>query len=187
MRQVRMIAFYTCIIVHVFSCVEEKVQPYPTSYSNHFTHSYTSIAGTWIYSFPFYSSELIISDKGFFKFHDQGCTGHGYSEGSWTMEDGELILTSFDKFKKQIEPISISVQTTPPNPKTIMRKTSRGQYELKLADWIGNRTVSIKWPDTSNVYFDRLSHKLRGDTLYQLDQPHIFTGTKFHRVKNNGF
>jgi hypothetical protein len=60
----------------------------------------TSYFGEWSSSFPFYTSELIIKRDGTFKFHQQGCLGHSYSEGRWITNGTDIFLTSFEKYYK---------------------------------------------------------------------------------------
>lgn len=185
MRHLRIISFYICMLALLFSCRQDELKAGGASSPNNLKQYASSITGSWFYSFPFYSSELVINDNGLFKFHNRGCMGHGYSEGSWTIENGDLILSSFDKFREHIEPISTSIQSPPITDKIVSVKKRKGKYEFTINPSVYNTTVSVKWPDTSNVFFDHVSYKLLGDTLYQLDLQGVSSETKFHQRKNN--
>jgi hypothetical protein len=50
--------------------------------------------GTWRYSFPFSTSELVINKNGTFSYRQQGCTNSVYSYGAWTNHGKNLILKS---------------------------------------------------------------------------------------------
>ncbi len=169
----------------LISCRQGELGANDVPSTNNSKKSTGSITGSWFYSFPFYSSELLIKDDGCFKFHERGCMGHGYSEGSWSIENGDLILSSFDKFKEPIEPISTSIQS-PPNPdKIVTIKTRKGKCEFIINPSIYNTTGSLKWPDTLNVFLDRVSYRLLDDTLYKLDLQGNISDAKFHKKKNN--
>lgn len=59
------------------------------------------ISETWLYSFPFYSSRLIINPDTTFSIVNEGCTGKSFTSGKWSFKDNLLILNSFSKDKKE--------------------------------------------------------------------------------------
>src|SRR5688572_30878313 len=59
----------------------------------------SALAGTWHYSFPFYSSTLVLDTSGTFSFCETGCTGSSYSRGVWTNNANEVILKSLEDYK----------------------------------------------------------------------------------------
>ena len=84
------------------SCREKQVNYLPSNISIPHTNPFIS---KWTYGFPFYSAELVINQDGTFKFHDQGCMGHQYTEGNWMQIGNKAIsLQSFEDFKQYKEP-----------------------------------------------------------------------------------
>ena len=136
----------------------------------------TSYFGEWRYSFPFYSSELFINRDGTFKFHEQGCTGHGYSEGRWTTSAGDILLTSFENYSLN-KPAIVEIKSGP-EPATSKRK-NKTQFLLdSLIE------VSYRSSDTSNVYFNNVRFTLEEDILYRLNDDASREGSAFILTKN---
>jgi hypothetical protein len=147
-----------------------------------------SVHGVWTYNFPFYSSELIIDTGGTFKFHNQGCTGQGYSEGNWKLYGDILVLTSFDKYK-EVQQSVVTVIETKPIQAPYKKKKKGGQKTLyfdtsldHIYSSLHTSTFSFKYPDTSNIYFDQIIYRLRGDTLYQIDKEGLYTSEKSYKM-----
>src|SRR5439155_23234447 len=115
----------------------------------------TSYVTEWSYDFPFYSSELTIDNDGTFKFHDQGCTGHGYSEGKWTNYGSAILLTSFAKYSANESPKMIEVPSNR-NFSSSKHKKATGKTEFAIDPSIFDETVKYRFlaSDTTNVYFD---------------------------------
>lgn len=148
----------------------------------------TTYIGEWSYSFPFYSSELIIEANGAFKFHEQGCMGHGYSEGKWTQHGANIMLTSLEHYANNEVPKIIEVKgSTEATKPRENRKNKKGKIEYSFDSSFINTTVTYKFGpnDTTNVYFDKLQLRINGDTLYRLDSYGYRTDTKYIMVKNN--
>jgi len=146
----------------------------------------TSYVGDWSYNFPFYSSELTIDNNGTFKFHDQGCTGHGCSEGKWINYGWAILLKSFAKYSTNELPKMIEVPSNR-NLSSPKHKKATGKTEFKIDSSIFDETVTFKVlaSDTTNVYFDNVLMILENDTLYQLGKNGSKTNTKFILIKNN--
>jgi len=146
----------------------------------------TSYVGEWSYDFPFYSSELTIDNDGTFKFHDQGCTGHGYSEGKWTKYGSAILLTSFKKYSVNESPRMIEVPSHR-NSSSPKHKKAPGKTEFAIDSSLFDETVTYRFlgSDTTSVYFDNVLMILENDILYQLDKNGSKTDTKFILTKNN--
>lgn len=141
----------------------------------------TSYIGEWTYNFPFYTSELSISGDGSFRFHEQGCLGHGYSEGRWTNYGKGILLTSADKYaynrhdeQKENKP------KTPPS--TSGQKKSKDKVTFTIDT---GSIANFNSFDTSNVYFDKSFLRLDGDTLFQIENNGLKNGKKYVLAKNN--
>lgn len=148
----------------------------------------TAYIREWSYSFPFYSSELIIEASGVFKFHEQGCLGHGYSEGKWTQNGENIMLTSLEQYANNKVPSIIEVKgSTKASKQKENRKKKRRNIEYSFDSSFINATVMYRFGpnDTSNVYFDKVQLRISGDTLYRLDGHGYRTDTKYVILKNN--
>jgi len=139
-----------------------------------------SLCGLWTYSFPFYSSQLIFRNDGTFSYHNQGCTGQGYTEGRWAQIGNEIVLTSFDKYKQEQQPVVVTeikpVEIAETEPAGITRhKKKKRKGGLIVPDITFefakiNYTSSIQWPDTSNIYFDHVRFIYDGSNLYEMEK-----------------
>jgi hypothetical protein len=141
---------------------------------------------TWQYGFPFYSSELTIDSNGTFAFHNQGCTGHGYSEGTWIRIGQELVLTSYGRYKEQRRlTTSTVVSTLVKNKKQKKKRIKSGEeiFTIDIPEY--TTTTSFNWPDTSNVYFDHRRYRIGGDVLIELDEEGRETKTVYNNGKTN--
>jgi hypothetical protein len=139
------------------------------NFAYNFLHP-TSYYGEWSYSFPFYTTELFINRDGTFMFHDQGCMGHGYSEGRWLYCGTGILLTSFEKYATH-KPLAVEIKPGPVH-STLKRKRIKNKIEYTLDPAIFNTVVTYGFSpvDTSNVYFNNAQFRLEGDTLYRLDK-----------------
>lgn len=146
----------------------------------------TSIYGTWIYEFPFYSSELTIKENGTFKFHEQGCTGHGYSEGVWSATKHTITFSSNRSLKKED---TFSIDTFKTTIKDHNLKSSLGSNgssdSLSISTAFGFRDINYNliFPDTIYRYFDKEKFELLNDTLFRLNKNGLKTDAKFVLVK----
>jgi hypothetical protein len=148
-------------------------------------HPDPSIIGSWTYSFPFYSMELVIKENGFFQYYAQGCVNKSYSEGFWTIHNGNLELSSFDQFKNQsvlkddlIEDSIVSTDAIR-EAGTVVNEKIEDVFILDLLRF--KTSLLVDWPDTSRIYFDKISYRLVGDTLYQLDSRGIVSDIRLHQ------
>lgn len=139
--------------------------------------------GKWLYSFPFYSSELIINVDGTFQYHDQGCMCQSYSEGKWTINGQEITLHSFEEFKKSNAPAIIKTETKSVFVRKKNQKSKSDGLKFNLPTFSTEYSVSVKRPDTSNIYFEKLRFMLIKDTLYKLDEKGLFAESKFVKGK----
>jgi hypothetical protein len=141
---------------------------------------------TWEYSFPFYSSELIIDSNGTFKFYNGSCLGKGYSEGTWIRIGQELVLTSYDRYKKpRTVPTSTVVYTPVQNKKakTKQIKSSKDPFTFDMSEYSSEYSITTGyWPDTANLYFDHSRYRIGENVLVELDEE----GRETKRVYNNG-
>lgn len=141
----------------------------------------TSYIGEWSYSFPFYSSSLLIKEDGTFTYHDRGCTGSSYSEGTWTQIGLDIVITSYQQYApdKQVELIEIDsepdvpVEPEPaPNEKEELKGDSMKFFiDTALLYPTGIITlddIKSNSTDPYHVYFDKVVFRLMGDTLYEL-------------------
>lgn len=116
----------------------------------------TSWVGKWHYSFPFYSSELIILQDSTFKFHEQSCLGHSYSEGQWTVNGQSIFLTSYEKYREEnrIEPeIEITIDST--DTLSNAEHIQAGSYDcfnLSGQVRIKNNQFTNLYSDTTNIF-----------------------------------
>src|SRR6218665_1613199 len=120
--------------------------------------------GEWSYkSTIFYSEKLILSDNGNFIFYNKTCFGTAYTEGKWFNNDSCINLSSYSNYK-QFSTINIAQLDVPSS-----GDTSR-IYLNKIFE--PDQELSISFPDTTKLYFDRINLKLNKDTLYYLgDNP----------------
>jgi hypothetical protein len=125
------------------------------------------LVGEWYYSFPFYSSELTLNPDGSFKFHNQGCAGHGYTEGRWKDNEGELILTSYSKYNQEVRPSDMKAQITPIE---LTHKNSKLKNIYTIDSSSFNVTVSFKKSDTSNIYFRTKKFRISQGALIDIDE-----------------
>lgn len=145
------------------------------------------IYGTWTHDFPFYSSELTIKENGTFIFHEHGCMGHGYSEGLWINSGETYILTSFAKYNGQSESKieTIVSPTKSKNRRIKSNPTDSTSLVINIPEFtLPEVTYNVNWPDTSNVYYDKVIFRLVNDTLYRLGKSGITTEAKFVFAKN---
>lgn len=125
-----------------------------------------TIYGEWEdHSVFMYSANFKFNTDGTFDFRDRGCTGGSCSKGKWTTDNGMIVVTSFDEYKKSDEPYSPPVVIGKENPskkntyKTVIYTLDTSFYqELRY-----NR-------DSVPLYFDKRKFILRGDTLYGVTQ-----------------
>lgn len=146
-----------------------------------------TIYGTWTYSFPFYSSELTVNENGTFIFHEQGCMGHGYTEGTWTSSGDTYILTSLAKYKQQQE---VKVETIVQPIKTKKREIKANANDstgffIMLPEYTqSDISYNVSFSDTSNIYYDKVLFRFLNNALYRLDSVGISQEAKFVSTKN---
>lgn len=146
-----------------------------------------TIYGTWTYSFPFYSSELTVNENGTFIFHEQGCMGHGYTEGTWTSSGDTYILTSLAKYKQQQE---VKVETIVQPIKTKKREIKANANDstgffIMLPEYTqSDISYKVSFSDTSNIYYDKVLFRFLNNALYRLDSVGISQEAKFVSTKN---
>jgi len=127
--------------------------------------------GTWIYSFPYYYSELKIHKNGKFSYYDGGCMAKHYSQGNWEIADGKLCLTSLPKYKFETKTIVWSDSS---------KRTTKNIDSQTLKDTtVGLLGIHIQRPDTSNIYFDRKLFLEEKGTLIELDKYQAKTEAKY--------
>jgi len=145
------------------------------------------IYGTWTYSFPFYSSELTVNENGTFIFHEQGCMGHGYTEGTWTSSGDTYILTSLAKYKQQqevkVEPIVQPIKTKKREIKA-NANDSTGFFIMLPEYTQSDISYKVSFSDTSNIYYDKVLFRFLNNALYRLDSLGITKEAKFVNTKN---
>lgn len=180
------ILFLAISLYVLFSCrhisQEAHSSPFPISFTQ---QPKTAITGTWVYSFPFYSSELTLQENGKFTFYERGCTGQGYSEGNWSINDETLILKSSEKFRKQVEAIINYTHKSSTKQKTRVTNTKAGMYQVTIDPSLFETNASFIWPDTSNVFFDNVKIRITVDTLFELDKRGILTTAKYYKFKHS--
>lgn len=153
----------------------------------HRTFEKPAVYGTWTYSFPFYSSELTMNENGTFIFHEQGCIGHGYTEGTWTSSGDTYILTSFAKYKQQqktkaetiMQPIITKGSKIKANP-----YDSTDVLIMIPEDEQSDLSYKVSFSDTSNIYYDKVLFRFLNNVLYRLDSLGITQEAKFVSTKN---
>lgn len=140
------------------------------------------LCGLWKYSFPFYSSELMISENGFFAFHDQGCTGHSYTRGKWERDGNDIVCTSFEEYKQERKKDLVFVHPNllPKKRYTVKNKKAKKLLGYEIDPTVFNVTVYDKnWSDTVNIYFNHVRFRQEGNNLFRLDSNGIKTDEKF--------
>lgn len=108
--------------------------------------------------------------------------GHGYCEGSWENKGDTYVLTSFDQYRNPKE-FTVASNSITNNKKQTRSKESK--YELDLSA-VG-QNVQVKFPDTSNVYFDKVIFRLKASTLVRFDEKGNMTDSKFTKPLTSNF
>lgn len=141
-----------------------------------------SYNGDWNYNFPFYSSLLHIDKDGSFTFHERGCAGHGYSEGRWTTDKRDILLTSSDSYSspKDLKIIEIKQETI-----SFEHQKNKTGYTFDPSSLNVTFEYNASPNDTSNVYFNNVRLRLEGDTLYRLNEHGLQTDAKFVLSRSN--
>ena len=122
-----------------------------------------SLIGEWNSSGFIYSTDLSIKPDSTFIFELRGCTGTCYSEGKWTSSGGILILKSHERFN--------------PNKKKINSATLKTFREGLYLD-MEPLLAPVRF-DSTTKYFDFVSMRIEGDTLYELDRFGLKTDIKY--------
>lgn len=131
---------------------DNHIDQFPVSPTKPKTHN--PFTGKWEYiNTIWYSSELTLAENGTFTFHDEGCYGQRFSQGERINNNGIILLTSFDSFKKNIH-----TQTKPE----------------ELAQHLPGPNDTIK------VYLDNIQMQLKNDTLYCTGQNKFPEEAAFH-------
>ena len=147
--------------------------------------SMNDLTGEWEYNNTiWYSSELTLKDNGSFKFHDQGCMGQNFTEGSWTNNNGTILLSSYNSYRPGEEAKTVTQSSNEPRSKK--RKLKKGEVEYSFDAFKG--VIIQKFPgpnDTLRICFDKVQLNLKGDTLYCVGNNKFITEHKFSRTKNN--
>jgi hypothetical protein len=141
-----------------------------------------SLCGEWRYSSSiWYTSELNLRNDGTFQFHDQGCYGQNFTEGTWSMNNRIIFLTSFQTYKKPED-----THTEDHGYKIQQPKNHRYNKRGLITDFHITTAPKIHGPaDTIRVYFNSIQLTAKGDTLYCDDKSSCIGEHQFTRLKTN--
>lgn len=157
-------------------CTNEAAHDRPSQplFPSPFAQIRHSLAGEWQYTHSiFYTASLRLNPGGTFSYLNQTCFRKGFTEGTWKEGNGTVVLTSDDRFRL------IEKAKRQENRK----RAHAGEGQLVFSD--SDEMTAPKFPgsnDTVNVYFDNLTLKLQGDTMYGAGRNRFIAGHKFSRV-----
>jgi hypothetical protein len=140
-----------------------------------------SLFGTWAGDCGgFYSSVLNLEADSTFTFHDRGCTQQGFTQGTWKIRNGAIVLSSADSFKPKVQDWPFNTVLMP------KAKREHHRYRKGVVEYTGIKdtliVASFGPGDTTRIYFDRLQLLIRQDTLYGLNSNNFLESAKFPRV-----
>jgi hypothetical protein len=124
----------------------------------------------------------MISENGFFAFHDQGCMGHSYTRGKWVRDGNDIVCTSFEMYKQERKPEWVVVEQHLPILKHRATKKQKGNTLLKYEfdpSGVSVTAYDKNWSDTTNIYFNHVRFRLEGGNLFMLDSTGFKTDEKF--------
>jgi len=121
------------------------------------------VEGKWSTPWGWGSVEITLHAKGSFEYRSYGCTGSCFTNGTWTKENGLIVLTSleeFDQSRKKPRPAPVLVVKS--------KKSGKNSKTVLMSFDAYYDAAPIYPPFNQPIYLDHQKYFLNGDTLIGL-------------------